>query len=81
MQVVTFRLQNDLYEDAKARARQLGFTTISQYLRSLLNMDIHGTRMFDKVEPAEQPAAAPSDPNGTEPPAQSDPQEVPATAE
>ena len=84
MQVVTFRLQNGLYDDAKNRARQLGFTTISQYLRSLINMDVHGTRMFDKVEPdddggQEQKAGIEDIP---QPPAeQSDPQGDPVPAE
>ena len=72
MKVVAFRLQSDLYDDAKDRARQLGFTTFSQYIRSIINMDVRGTRIFDKTEKAcgedcgsiPEPLAEQSDPQG-----------------
>ena len=83
MQVVTFRLQNGLYDDAKNRARQLGFTTISQYLRSLINMDVHGTKMFDKVgtDPDGQEQTVGNE-DAPDPPAeQPDPQGDPVPAE
>ena len=83
MQVVTFRLQSGLYDDAKERARQLGFTTISQYLRSLINMDVHGTKMFDKVspDPDGQDQTAANEDISEPPTEQSDPQGDPVPAE
>ena len=76
MQVVTFRLRDDIYADAKKRAHELGITTISQYIRSLINRDLYGKDLFDKVagDPVQTTDQAP-------PAGQSDPPEATVPAE